>query len=161
MSHKDIAHDCLKVNPAPSNASFLPDQETMKSVPNDPKASFLRNQETMGSTSNAEPKAFGVAIVGAGIGGILLAIGLLKYAHVEVHVYESAPSFGEIGAGVAYGPNTQRALELLDPAAKKAFDKHATGNMTMDNAKSFANYVVVSPVATIFFGRPLIHVLSG
>ena len=90
------------------------------------------------------PTAFSVAIVGGGIGGLVLALGLLKYPHIDVQVYESAPSFGEIGAGVALGPNAQRALEMIGPAAKTAFDKHVTPNMWPSKANNFADYRVVS-----------------
>jgi len=75
---------------------------------------------------------------------LALAIGLLKYPHIDFHVYESAPSFGDIGAGVALGPNTQRALELIGPAAKEAFDKHATGNLWASHANTFAEHTVLS-----------------
>ena len=91
------------------------------------------------------PFSYSVAIVGGGIGGLTLALGLLKYSHIDVQIYESAPSFGWIGAGVAIGPNGQRALELISPAAKEAFDKHATPNMWCSKAKNFAAYIVVSP----------------
>lgn len=89
------------------------------------------------------PKSFSVAVVGGGIGGLALTIGLLKYPHIDVHVYESAPSFGEIGAGVALGPNAQRALELIAPEAKEAFVKHATTNMRASHANTFADHIVV------------------
>ena len=89
------------------------------------------------------PSAFSVAIVGGGIGGLSLALGLLRHPHIDVHVYESAPSFGEIGAGVAIGPNAQRALELISPAARAAFDKHATPNLWPSKANNFAEHIVV------------------
>lgn len=96
------------------------------------------------TSASPHPKAFSVAIIGGGIGGLAFAIGLSKYPHIDFHVYESAPSFGEIGAGVAFGPNAQRALELIGPAAKEAFDKHATGNMWAGHANVFAEHIVVS-----------------
>ena len=98
---------------------------------------------TTASVSSA-PFSYSVAIVGGGIGGLSLALGLLKYPHIDVQIYESASSFGWIGAGVAIGPNGQRALELISPAAKAAFDKHATPNMWSSKAKNFAAYIVVS-----------------
>jgi hypothetical protein len=42
-----------------------------------------------------------IAICG-GIGGLSLAIGLLRHPHLDVHIYESAAAFGEIGAGVSF-----------------------------------------------------------
>ncbi|KAB5575252.1 hypothetical protein GE09DRAFT_990382 [Coniochaeta sp. 2T2.1] len=72
-----------------------------------------------------------IAIVGGGIGGLCLAIGLSKHSHLlHVAVYEAAPAFTEIGAGVAFGPNAQRALRLISPAAEQAFHAQRTPNLT-------------------------------
>ena len=95
------------------------------------------------STNYTAEHPLRVAIVGGGIGGLSLAIGLLKYPHVDVQVYEAAHSFREIGAGVGIGPNAQQALEIIGPDAKAAFDKHATGNMWPEYAEIFSSYVVV------------------
>ncbi|KAL8659921.1 MAG: hypothetical protein Q9202_006902 [Teloschistes flavicans] len=83
-----------------------------------------------------------IAIIGGGIGGLILAIGLLKYPHIDVQVYESAPSFGEIGAGVAIGPNAQRALALIGNGASEAFLRHASPNAWASHANNFAEYRV-------------------
>ena len=96
------------------------------------------------SSAKVSPKPFSVAIIGAGIGGLCTAIALLKYPHIDVQVYEAAPTFGEIGAGVGIAPNAQQALELIAPEARAAYDKHATGNMWPKHAKTLADYVVVS-----------------
>ncbi|KAI5461871.1 hypothetical protein BGZ63DRAFT_424725 [Mariannaea sp. PMI_226] len=64
----------------------------------------------MASTSN-----FSVAIVGGGIGG--LAIALSISTHVpglkNITVYEQAPAYGEIGAGIGLGVNAGRILRRL------------------------------------------------
>lgn len=91
---------------------------------------------------SSKSNAFSVAIVGGGIGGLALALGLLKYDHIDVQIYEAAHSFGEIGAGVAFGLNTQRALKLIGPHAWDAFEKHATPNMWESHADVFANHIV-------------------
>ncbi|KAL9132105.1 MAG: hypothetical protein Q9217_000141 [Psora testacea] len=85
---------------------------------------------------------FRVAIIGGGIGGLSLALGLNKYPHIDYHIYEAAPSFGEIGAGVSFGPNAQRALELIGGGAKEAFLKHATTNMWSSHVNTWAEYIV-------------------
>lgn len=85
-----------------------------------------------------------VAIIGGGIGGLCLALGLLKQSHLDVQVYEAAHTFSEIGAGVALGHNAEQALELIGPAAKQAMEKHATGNIWSSHSNTFADYKVVS-----------------
>ncbi|WP_253765969.1 FAD-dependent monooxygenase [Goodfellowiella coeruleoviolacea] len=53
-----------------------------------------------------------VAVVGAGIGGLLTAI-VLRRNGVGVTVYEQAPELTEIGAGLAIGANGSRLLRRL------------------------------------------------
>ncbi len=55
---------------------------------------------------------FHVAIVGAGIGGLALAHGLLKQGH-QVTVFERAPQLQEVGAGLTLWRNASAALEEL------------------------------------------------
>ncbi len=98
------------------------------------------------TTDSSKPYAFSVAIVGGGIGGLALALGLLKYDHIDVQVYEAAHTFGEIGAGVAFGANTQRALKLIGPHAWEAFEKHATPNGWESHKDNYAIHIVVSQI---------------
>jgi salicylate hydroxylase len=85
----------------------------------------------MASTTSSKP--YSIAIVGGGIAGLTLAITLVQY-DIPVTIYEAAPHFGEIGAGVAFGPNAGRAMELSHPKIYEAFKKCKTGNS--DNSKS-------------------------
>ena len=96
---------------------------------------------------NSTEETVSVAIIGGGIGGLCLALGLLKQPHLDVQVYEAAHIFSEIGAGVALGHNAERALELIGPAAKHAMEKHATGNIWASHSNTFADYKVVSRVS--------------
>lgn len=64
-----------------------------------------------------------VAIVGGGFAGLTLAIGLQKYAHLDVQVYEATERFSEIGAGIVFGPNAQQAMRLIDPEIFEAWKK--------------------------------------
>ncbi|OAK97946.1 mannitol 1-phosphate dehydrogenase [Phaeosphaeriaceae sp. SRC1lsM3a] len=68
-----------------------------------------------------------IAIVGGGLCGLALAIGLVKHG-INVRIYESAPAFSEIGAGVAFGINSITALKLIDPRLLAGYKKHATFN---------------------------------
>ena len=78
----------------------------------------------MGSFETPE-KQCTVAIVGGGIGGLTLAIGLLR-CHVKVQIYEAAASFEEVGLGLSIGPAAHRAMPLIDPFIRKAYDKLVT-----------------------------------
>ncbi|KXL44137.1 hypothetical protein M433DRAFT_77299 [Acidomyces richmondensis BFW] len=82
------------------------------------------------ATSLAPPQPLTLAIVGGGIAGVCLTLGLLTHApHIRAHIYESAPQFQEIGAGVAFGINAQRALTKLDPRAGEAYARISTSNV--------------------------------
>ncbi|KAH8727084.1 mannitol 1-phosphate dehydrogenase [Phaeosphaeriaceae sp. PMI808] len=63
-----------------------------------------------------------------GISGLTLAITLLEY-NIDLTIYEAASHFGEIGAGVALGPNAGRAMETMSPKIYNAFLKCKTDNM--------------------------------
>ncbi|HEY1706210.1 MAG TPA: FAD-dependent monooxygenase [Trebonia sp.] len=62
-----------------------------------------------GSTAARPPKA---VVIGAGIGGLAVAAGLLD-AGWDVTAFERAPSLEPVGAGLGLGPNGLRALDVL------------------------------------------------
>ncbi|KAI9056981.1 FAD/NAD-P-binding domain-containing protein [Trametes sanguinea] len=67
------------------------------------------------------PKELEVAIVGGGVCGLTCAVALQK-AGVRVRLFEAAPAFGEIGAGIGIGPNAVRVLKdigVLDAILQK------------------------------------------
>lgn len=53
-----------------------------------------------------------IAIVGGGIGGLVAGIALQKAGFNPV-IYERAPEFGEVGAGISMSPNATLGLESL------------------------------------------------
>ena len=69
-----------------------------------------------------------LAIIGGGISGLVLAMALDERG-VRAEIYEQAPHFGEIGAGVAFGANAIRAMRHCSPKVVEAFSVVATGNM--------------------------------
>lgn len=76
-------------------------------------------------------KPFNIAVVGGGIAGLTLTLALLKN-RVPVTLYEAASKFGEIGAGVSFGPNASRAMKLISPHIYKGFENRATHNQSTD-----------------------------
>ncbi|KAI0394534.1 hypothetical protein F5Y17DRAFT_457881 [Xylariaceae sp. FL0594] len=76
------------------------------------------------NTDDDNKKGFGlrVAIIGAGITGVILALGLERRG-VEYVVYERNPSFAELGAGIGFSPNAERALGLIGPEVYAAYKR--------------------------------------
>lgn len=91
------------------------------------------------STTTKPQKPFSIAVAGGGIGGLALAIGLLHQG-VPVHIYEAAHAFTEIGAGVAFGANSMRAVSLIDPAIEQGFHRRATTNGWKDKQKTWFDF---------------------
>ncbi|GMF68558.1 unnamed protein product [Aspergillus oryzae] len=77
----------------------------------------------MGSVESS--KDFTVTIVGGGIGGLVLAAGLLR-RKVPVRIYEAASAFAEIGLGLSIGPAAHRAMPLIDPQIREIYDSLVT-----------------------------------
>lgn len=55
-----------------------------------------------------------IAIIGGGIAGLILALSL-THRHIPVAVYERAPTFRYIGAGIASSSCMRACLAILDP----------------------------------------------
>ena len=70
---------------------------------------------------------FRVAIIGGGITGINLALGL-QARNIPFTIYERAPGFREIGAGIGFSPNAERAMAGLDPSVLKSYKRAANPN---------------------------------
>lgn len=68
-----------------------------------------------------------IAIIGGGIAGVSLALGLFS-RNINVKVYERGKSFREIGAGIGFTSNAERAMLALDPRIYHAFKKVAAQN---------------------------------
>ncbi|KAL5438333.1 hypothetical protein PMIN05_005831 [Paraphaeosphaeria minitans] len=80
-------------------------------------------------SSSSTPKSFNLAIIGGGISGLTLAIALHK-RNIPITIYESAASFGEIGAGLGFQPNSVRTMELIAPGIKEGFLRCANNQET-------------------------------
>lgn len=76
-----------------------------------------------------------VAISGGGLAGASLIHALLQHAHLDVHIFESAPEFKEAGAAVGTTKNALAALELMGPSAVQCLDR--AGAVPMLGARMF------------------------
>jgi len=75
----------------------------------------------------SQSKSFSIAVIGGGIAGLTLAVALHQ-RQIPVTVFEQASHFGEIGAGVSFGPNAIQAMTICSPGIKDAFLKVSTKN---------------------------------
>jgi len=83
-----------------------------------------------------------IAILGAGIGGLAVSACLRKFG-IETTIYEQAPAFARIGAGIQVSPNAMRVLYGIgigDQIRATAFEPphwrnrdHDTGDLTNDH----------------------------
>lgn len=75
-----------------------------------------------------------IGIVGGGLAGCTLAIALVKHAHLDVQVYESASQFTERGAGIGLSPLALEALDDIIPSAIELLKTQA-GAVVADAAR--------------------------
>lgn len=80
----------------------------------------------------AKPDKPTIAIIGGGLAGLTLNIGFTRQG-IPHNIYESAAAFSEVGAGIALGPNSITALELIDPRIKDILRKCVTYNEGVDD----------------------------
>jgi salicylate hydroxylase len=104
---------------------------------------------------------FHIAIIGGGIGGLSLTIGLLKYPHISVTIYESASCFDEIGAGVGFGPNAVQAMQLLHPGIHEGFQAISTTNGWESKFDEWYPFYLAMDVGKLKAGTLLATVKSG
>jgi salicylate hydroxylase len=74
-----------------------------------------RTDEPGREPSGISPEEFRVAIIGGGIGGLTAALSIATYSPqlANITVYEQAPEYSEIGAGVGIGIQAGRVLQKL------------------------------------------------
>ena len=58
-------------------------------------------------------KPLDIAVVGAGISGLTAVIALAKKGH-RVRLFEAAPAWADIGAGITLAPNAMRGMDYID-----------------------------------------------
>ncbi|CZS96735.1 related to salicylate 1-monooxygenase [Rhynchosporium graminicola] len=76
-------------------------------------------------------QCFEVAIVGAGIAGLALAMALHKKG-ISFTLYEGAKEYSAAGAGIGFAPNGMRAMDLINPGFRPFYDQICVGNRGED-----------------------------
>lgn len=100
-----------------------------------------------------------VLIVGGGIGGLTAALALSRAGH-SVRLYEQAPAFGEIGAGIMLTPNATRVLRHFGLGAaldRSGMRPPASRYRRFDDAALMGD----APLADVMestYGAPWLHI---
>lgn len=76
-----------------------------------------------------------LAIIGGGLAGASLANALMSIEHVDVLLYESAPTFSERGAAVGLAVNAQNALSDIMSTEATAFLEGKAGGVSMNSTR--------------------------
>ena len=100
-----------------------------------------------------------VLIVGGGIGGLTCALSFAQRGF-EVHVFEQAAAFGEIGAGIQLSPNCVRVLHALgleDRLRRIAFLPDGTEMRDWKSGKMISANALGGSVVDMY-GYPYYHV---
>ncbi|KAI3318830.1 hypothetical protein HD806DRAFT_511100 [Xylariaceae sp. AK1471] len=93
-----------------------------------------------------------IAIIGGGITGVVLALGLEKRG-ISYTLYERAPAFTEIGAGIGFSPNAERALKVVDPKVYEVYKRVASSSDGEEEYFQWVDgYSTNEVVAKIFIG---------
>ena len=103
-----------------------------------------------------------VAVIGGGLGGLSAALAMLK-AGCDVHVYEAAPKFGEIGAGLQISPNASRLLHRLglkDAMAGWGVRPESVHQRRWDDGRTLQR-APLGPEVEAAFGAPYYHFHRG
>ena len=89
-------------------------------------------------------------VAGGGIGGLVAAYALASKG-LPVRVFEQAPEFKELGAGIQLGPNVFRALERIGLKLEMLSDAWVPDMLQMRDA------VTAEEVTTVPLGAPFIE----
>ena len=64
-----------------------------------------------------------IAISGGGLGSVALLRALIKFSHLDVHVFDPVVTSGKPGNAVGLAHNGMEALHLLSPSIEECFKR--------------------------------------
>ena len=124
-----------------------------------PVAAAMDRQARASHSAHMTPS---LAIIGAGMGGLTLAAALHQRG-VEAQIYEQAPHFVRLGAGIQMSPNAMRVLRgigLEPPIRATAFQPHSWTNRDWDTGV-LSNELPLGADAEAKYGAPYLLMHRG
>jgi 6-hydroxynicotinate 3-monooxygenase len=103
-----------------------------------------------------------IAVVGAGLGGLSVA-GFLQRAGFDVTVYEQAPSFSRIGAGIILSSNVMKALRRLGverALVETGIKPHGYISRAWDTGEKMYE-IIFDAASEEHFGGPYLNIHRG
>jgi 6-hydroxynicotinate 3-monooxygenase len=103
-----------------------------------------------------------IAVIGAGLGG-LTAAGFLQRSGFAVKVYEQAPTFSRIGAGIILSANVTKVLRrlgLADALIAAGIKSQSYVSRAWDSGEVMAEFVFDAK-AEEHYGGPYVHIHRG
>ena len=108
-------------------------------------------------------KRFDIAIIGGGLGGLSLAIGLIRRG-ISVQIYEGASGWTVQGAGLVFAKNSMDAMKKISPDIYAAFAKRSSGQgweskktTYMDYRNGMTNGELITSVVCANTGQESVH----
>lgn len=108
-------------------------------------------------------KRFEIAIIGGGLGGISLAIGLVRRG-ISVQIYEATNEWTVAGAGLVFAKNSMDAMKKISPDIYDAFSKRSSRQgweskktTYMDYRDGMTNGDLVTSVVCANTGQESVH----
>ncbi|NDJ20916.1 NAD(P)-binding protein [Nostoc sp. B(2019)] len=99
-----------------------------------------------------------VVIIGAGLGGLTVAIALRKQG-IDAQVYEKAYSLRPIGAGLTLFPNGLNSLDAIAPGIVESLEGAGSQTHTLNLRKSTGELIAQKSVTFIEkYGRPMLQI---
>ncbi len=103
-----------------------------------------------------------IAVIGAGLGGLSVA-GFLQRAGFPVAIYEQAPAFSRIGAGIILSANVMKALRRLDAEAalvKAGIKPHCYISRAWDTGETMYE-IIFDAASEARYGGPYLNIHRG
>jgi salicylate hydroxylase len=99
----------------------------------------------------ANSSSIKIAVIGGGLAGATIAHALLRHAHLDVHVYESAPEFSERGAAVGLASEAQDVLkQVIGPAETSALLEKAGAVVHLSSRICIVRLLTPVPEAHVY-----------